>query len=111
MEKSLRAIILLSIPIIIVTTVLAVIYAPSAFLQQCKHQATQLIDNLYKTEGSKEKFTRSAQNQNLSEQAQVILQRISNIENQCPELGSLTIDNLDSLNNSQGNSSKQEYQV
>jgi len=111
MEKNLRIIILLSIPIIFVTALVAVIFAPSAYVQQCKHQASQLIDNLYKTEGGKEKFTKSVQNQNLSEQAQLVLQKISNIVNQCPDLGSLTINNLDLLNNSQGNLSMQEYHV
>lgn len=111
MEKSLRIIILLSIPIIIVTAGVAVIYAPSAYVQQCKHQASQLVDKLYKIEGGKEKFTKSVQNQKLSEQAQVILQKISKLANQCPEIGSLTINNFDLLNDSKDNLSKQEYQI
>lgn len=111
MEKSLKIVILLSIPIIIVSAVVTVIYAPSAYMQQCKQQVSQLLDNLSKTESGREKFTKSVQNQNLSEEAQVVLQKISNIVNQCPELGSLSINNTDLLNNSQDNLSKQEYQV
>lgn len=109
MEKSLKIVILLSIPIIIVTAVVAVMYAPSAYVQQCKHQVGQLVDDLYKTTGGKEKFMKSFQNQNLTEDAQSILQKISNIANQCPELKSLSISNFDSLNYLQGNLSKPKY--
>lgn len=111
MEKSLKIVILLSIPIIIVTAIVTVMYAPSAYVQQCKHQVGQLVDDLYKTAGGKEKFMKSFQNQNLTGDAQSILQKISNISNQCPELGSLSISNFDSLNNLQANLPEQKNQA
>ena len=112
MEKSLKIVILLSIPIIIVTAVVvAAMYAPSAYVQQCKHQVGQLVDDLYKTAGGKAKFMKSFQNQNLTDDAQSTLQKITNISNQCPELGSFSISNFDSFNNLHGNLSKQAYQA
>ena len=47
MEKSQKIIIVLSIPIIIVTTVVVGLFAPFAFEEQCKQKASEILNNLF----------------------------------------------------------------
>lgn len=94
MEKSLKIIIYLSLPIIIVTAIVVGLYSPYAYVKQCKQQATQLLDKMYKLEGGKEEFVRSYNDQKLSGSTQEELQKLNGVLKQCPELGPLSMDNL-----------------
>lgn len=111
MEKSLKIVIFLSIPVIVITAIITGIYAPSAYVQQCRQQVNRIVTDLYDSEGGKDEFTKDYDNQNLSVDSQKTLQKLSTVINQCPELQSLPTNNSDFGYNSQSYLPKQGYQV
>jgi hypothetical protein len=90
MEKSQKIIIVLSIPIIIVATMIVGLYAPFAFEEQCKQKTSEIINNLYTLEGNKENFLESYENGILSNRSQVELQKLDMVLRNCPELKSIS---------------------
>jgi hypothetical protein len=90
MEKSQKIIIVLSVPIIIVTTVIVGLYAPFAFEEQCKQKTREIINNLYTLEGNKENFLEYYENGILSNRSQVELQKLDMVLRNCPELKSIS---------------------
>lgn len=94
MEKSIKIIIVLSIPIIIIITAVVGLLAPSAFEEQCKQKASEIINNLYALEGNKENFRTSYENGTTSNRSQEELQKLDMILNNCPELKSMTTKQL-----------------
>lgn len=94
MEKSIKIIIVLTIPIIIITIAVVGLLAPSAFEEQCKQKAGEVINNLYALEGNKENFRGSYENGTTSNQSQEELQKLDMIFNNCPELRSMSTKQL-----------------
>lgn len=101
MEKSIKIIIYLSLPIIIVTSIVIGLYSPYAYVKQCKQQAIYLLDKMYKLEGGKDEFVRSYNDQKLLGSTQEELQKLNGVLKQCPELRPLSMDNLGFDNQSQ----------
>ena len=89
MEKSQKVIMVLSIPIIIVTTVVVGLFAPFAFEEQCKQKASEIINNLFALEGNKENFLGSYENGTISNRSQAELQKLDMVLSNCPELKSI----------------------
>jgi hypothetical protein len=89
MEKSQKVIMVLSIPIIIVTTVVVGLFAPFAFEEQCKQKASEIINNLFAQEGNKENFLASYENATISNRSQAELQKLDMVLSNCPELKSI----------------------
>lgn len=90
MEKSQKIIIVLSIPIIIITTVVVVLFAPLAFEEQCKQKASEIVNNLFALEGNKENFLASYEKGTISNQSQWELQKLDMVLSNCPELKSIS---------------------
>lgn len=90
MEKSQKIIIVLSIPIIIVTSVIVGLYAPFAFEQQCKQKTSEIINNLNALEGNKENYLESYENGIISNRSHVELQKLDAVLSNCPELKSIS---------------------
>jgi len=90
MEKNQKIIIILSIPIIIVTAVVVGLVAPFAFKEQCKQKASEILNNLYALEGSKENFLGSYEKGTISNQSHAELQKLDMILSNCPELKSIS---------------------
>ncbi|WP_458720271.1 hypothetical protein [Candidatus Nitrosocosmicus sp. R] len=88
MEKNQKIIIVLSISIIIVTTVVVGSFAPFAFEEQCKQNASKILNNLYSLEGNKENFLASYEEGTISNRSQVELQKLDMVLSNCPELKS-----------------------
>jgi|SRR5688572_4909483 hypothetical protein len=89
MEKSQKVIMVLSIPIIIVTTVVVGLFAPFAFEEQCKQKASEIINNLFALEGNKENFLASYESGTISNRSQGELQKLDMVLSNCPELKSI----------------------
>lgn len=90
MEKSQKIIMVLSIPIIIVTTVVVGLFAPFAFEEQCKQKASEIINNLFALEGNKENFLASYEKETISNRSQAELQKLDMVLSNCPELKSIS---------------------
>ena len=89
MEKSQKIIIILSIPIIIVTTVVVGLLAPFAFEEQCKQKVSEIINNLYALEGNKENLLTSYEKGTISNRSQAELQKLDLVLRNCPDLKSI----------------------
>jgi hypothetical protein len=89
MEKSQKVIMVLSIPIIIVTTVVVGLFAPFAFEEQCKQKASEIINNLFALEGNKENFLASYENGTIYNRSQAELQKLDMVLSNCPEIKSI----------------------
>ena len=68
--------------------------APFAFEEQCKQEASEIINNLYALEGNKENFRTSYENGTISNRSQEELQKLDMILNNCPELKSMSTKQL-----------------
>ena len=90
MEKNQKIIIVLSISIIIVTTVVVGLFAPFAFEEQCKQNASKILNNLYSLEGNKENFLASYEKGTISNLSQSELQKLDRVFNNCPDLKSIS---------------------
>ncbi|TVP40923.1 hypothetical protein [Candidatus Nitrosocosmicus arcticus] len=86
MEKSQKIIVVSSIPILIITIVVVGLLAPSAFEEQCKQKASEVINSLYALEGNKENFLASYEQGTISNRSQEELQKLDMILNNCPGL-------------------------
>jgi len=89
MEKGQKIIIVLSIPIIIVTTVVIGLLTPIAFEEQCKQKANEIINNLNTLEGNKENFLALDEERSISNRSQDELQKLDMILSNCPGLKSI----------------------
>jgi hypothetical protein len=91
MERNTRNILLLFIPITIGTAVIIGLVAPAAYFDLCRQKANDISNKIYIMEGGKEEFLRSWDYQNLSSEVQKELRNLNSVVTQCPELGSLSI--------------------
>ena len=93
MEKVQKLAVLLSVPIIIGAAVIIGLVAPTAYLNLCQLKVKEISNQLYVMEGGKEEFLRSLNQENLSNEVQKELRNLNSVIEQCPELGSSTINN------------------
>ncbi len=94
MEKSRMIITVSSIPILIITTVVVGLLTPSAFEEQCKQKASQVINNLYVLERNKENSLASYEHGTISNRSQEELQKLDMILNNCPGLKAQSTEEL-----------------
>jgi hypothetical protein len=64
------------------------LFAPIAFEEQCKQNASKILNNLYSLEGNKENFLASYEKGTISNRSQVELQKLDMVLSNCPELKS-----------------------
>lgn len=91
MERSRKIILSLFIPIVIGTAAIIGLVAPAAYHDLCKQKANEISNRIYEMEGGKEEFLRSWDYQNFSNEVEIELQNLNVVLTQCPELGTLSI--------------------
>ena len=95
MDKGQKIIMIASIAIIGTTAIIIGLVSPAAYTEQCKQKARELVNNLYEIEGgSKQDMLKSFEQGSLSTAAQRELQNLKNVVSQCPELKSMTQEEL-----------------
>lgn len=94
MEKRSKVIIVISIVIISITAIIIGLLSPGAYNEQCKHKARELVNNLYATEGNREDFLRSFQQETISTESQTIIENLRNVVEQCPQLRNMPAEEL-----------------
>ena len=95
MNKGQKVIMMASIVIIGTTAIIIGLVSPAAYTEQCKQKARELVNNLYETEGaSKQDLLRSFGQGSLSTAALWELQNLKKVVSQCPDLKSMSQDEL-----------------
>ena len=95
MDKGQKIIMIASIAIIGTTAIIIGLVSPAAYTEQCKQKARELVNNLYEVQGgSKQDLMRSFEQGSLSTAAQMDLQNLKNVVSQCPELKSMSLEEL-----------------
>jgi hypothetical protein len=95
MDKGQKIIMVVSLAIIGTTATIIGLVSPAAYTEQCKQKARELVNNLYETEGgSKQDLLGSFEQGSLSIAAQRELQNLKNVVSQCPELKSMSQEEL-----------------
>jgi hypothetical protein len=95
MDRGQKIIIIVSIAIVSTTAVIIGLVAPAAYTEQCKQKARELVNNLYEIEGgSKQDLIKSFEQESLSTAAQKDLQNLKKVFAQCPELKSMSQEEL-----------------
>jgi hypothetical protein len=95
MDKGKKIIMIASIAIITTTAIIIGLVSPAAYSEQCKQKARELVNKLYEAEGgSKQDLLRSFEQGSLSATAQKDLQSLKSVVAQCPELKSMSQEEL-----------------
>jgi hypothetical protein len=95
MDKGQKIIMMASIAIIGTTAIIIGLVSPAAYTEQCKQKARESVNNLYQIEGgSKQDLLRSFEQGSLSTAAQMELQNLKSVVSQCPELKSMSQEEL-----------------
>ena len=96
MNKGQKIIMMASIAIIGTTAIIIGLVSPAAYTEQCKQKARELVNNLHEIEGgSKQDLMRSFEQGSLSTAAaQMELQNLRNVVSQCPEIKSMSPEEL-----------------
>jgi hypothetical protein len=96
MDKGQKIIMMASIAIIGTTAIIIGLVSPAAYTEQCKQKARESVNNLYEIEGggSKQDLLGSFGHGSLSTAAQMELQNLKSVVSQCPELKSMSQEEL-----------------
>ena len=95
MDKGQKIIMIASIAIIGTTAIIIGLVSPAAYTEQCKQKARESVNSVYEIEGgSKQDMLKSFEQGNISTAAQRELQNLKNVVSQCPELKSMTQEEL-----------------
>jgi hypothetical protein len=95
MDKGQKIIMIASIAIIGTTAIIIGLVSPAAYTEQCKQKVRESVNNLYEIEGgSKQDLLRSFGQGDLSTAAQMEFQNLKSVVSQCPELKSMSPEEL-----------------
>jgi hypothetical protein len=95
MDKGQKIIMIASMAIISTAAIIIGLISPAAYTEQCKQKARELVNNLYEIEGGgKQDLLRSFEQGSLSTAAQKDLQNLKSVVKQCPELKSMSEEEL-----------------